>query len=33
MVKTPPQPKRLPPLENGDRLNRYEFEQQLSQQG
>jgi hypothetical protein len=24
MVKTPPQP--LPPLENGDRLNRYEFE-------
>ena len=26
MVKIPDQQKLLPPLENGDRLNRYEFE-------
>jgi len=26
MVKTPSQPRRIPPLENGDRLTRYEFE-------
>lgn len=26
MVKTPPPQKLLPPLENGDRLNRSEFE-------
>jgi len=30
MVKTPPQQKRLPPLENGDRLNRYEFERRYN---
>ncbi|WP_404783966.1 Uma2 family endonuclease [Altericista sp. CCNU0014] len=31
MVKTPPQSKLLlPPLENGDRLNRYEFERRYS---
>jgi Uma2 family endonuclease len=31
MVKTPPQSKPLlPPLENGDRLNRYEFERRYS---
>ena len=32
MVKTPPQfkPLSLPPLENGDRLNRYEFERRYS---
>ncbi|NJO40544.1 MAG: Uma2 family endonuclease [Cyanobacteria bacterium CRU_2_1] len=30
MVKTPPPQKRLPPLENGDRLNRYEFERRYN---
>ncbi|HEY9624411.1 MAG TPA: Uma2 family endonuclease [Crinalium sp.] len=30
MVETPSQQKRLPPLENGDRLNRYEFERRYN---
>lgn len=30
MVKTPPSQKLLPPLENGDRLNRYEFERRYN---
>ncbi|NJL37197.1 MAG: Uma2 family endonuclease [Leptolyngbyaceae cyanobacterium RM2_2_4] len=30
MVKTPPHQKLLPPLENGDRLNRYEFERRYN---
>lgn len=30
MVKTPPAQKLLPPLENGDRLNRYEFERRYN---
>jgi Uma2 family endonuclease len=30
MVKTPPLQQRLPPLENGDRLNRYEFERRYN---
>jgi Uma2 family endonuclease len=30
MVKTPPEQKLLPPLENGDRLNRYEFERRYN---
>ncbi len=30
MVKTPPQQQLLPPLENGDRLNRCEFERRYN---
>ena len=30
MVKIPDQQKLLPPLENGDRLNRYEFERRYN---
>jgi Uma2 family endonuclease len=30
MVKTPPEQKLLPPLENGDRLTRYEFERRYN---
>jgi hypothetical protein len=30
MVKTPDQHLTIPPLENGDRLNRYEFERRYN---
>jgi Uma2 family endonuclease len=30
MVKTPSQPRSIPPLENGDRLTRYEFERRYN---
>ena len=30
MIKIPDQQKLLPPLENGDRLNRYEFERRYN---
>ncbi len=30
MVETPSQHRTIPPLENGDRLNRYEFERRYN---
>jgi hypothetical protein len=30
MIKTPAQRLTIPPLENGDRLNRYEFERRYA---